>query len=165
MGMLGEMGPIDPQVGDLPALGVKRALQAIAGVCQDFPGSADAFARYMARKLTVEQIGYCERVAESAVQYAQRLLAKRPTLGPRSEKIAKQLVYEYKDHGFVIDIEEARNLLEDSLILTDTPEVQFAEKIHQKLEFVNMLLHLIKRKRIAVVGKLDTEIYIRPIPR
>jgi len=161
MGMLGELGPIDPQVGDLPALGVKRALQTIAGVCEEFPGSAEAFARYMARKLTVEQIGYCERVAESAVQYAQRLLAKRPTLRSRAEKIAKQLVYEYKDHGFVIDIEEARTLLEDSLIVTDSPEVQFAEQIHQKLEHVNMWLQLRQKKRAALVGSLERDIYIR----
>jgi len=85
MGLLGELGPFDPQVGDLPALGVKRALQTIARVCEEFPGSAEAFARYMARKLTVERIGYCGRVAESAVQYAQRLLAKRPSLRPRGE--------------------------------------------------------------------------------
>ena len=161
MGMLGELGPIDPQVGDLPALGVKRALQAIAAVCEEFPGSAEAFARYMARMLTVEQIGYCERVAESAVQYAERLLAKRISLRPRAEKIAKQLVYEYKDHGFVIDIEEARTLLEDPLIVTDSAEVQFAEKLHQKLEHVNMFLRLRRKKRLALVGSLESDIYIR----
>jgi len=161
LGILGELGPIDPQVGDLPALGVKRALQTIAGVCQEYPGSAEAFARYMARKLTVEQIGYCERVSESAVQYAQRLLAKREALRSRSEKIANQLVYEYKDHGFVIDVEEARALLGESLVLTDTPELQFAEQVHQKLELVNMFLGFIRKKRLAVVGNLQTDIYIR----
>ena len=161
MGMLGELGPIDPQVGALPALGVKRALQTIAGVCEEFPESAEAFARYMSRNLTVEQIGYCERVAESAVQYAQRLLAKRPTLRSRAEKIAKQLVYEYKDHGFVIDIEEARALLEDSIIVTDSPEIQFAEEIHQKLENVNMWLRLRQKKRLALVGSLEQDVHIR----
>lgn len=160
MGMLGEMGPIDPQVGDLPALGVKRALQTIASVCEEYPGSAEAFARYMARKLTVEQIGYCERVAESAAQYAERLLAKRESLRPRAEKIAKQLVYEYKDHGFVIDAEEARALLEDGLIVTDSPEIRFAEKLHQKLENVNMWLRIGQKKKLAVVGGLK-DIYIR----
>jgi hypothetical protein len=157
--MLGELGPIDPQVGDLPALGVKRALQTIAGVCEEYPGSAEAFARYMARKLTVEQIGYCERVSESAVQYAQRLLAKRESLRPRAEKIAKQLVYEYKDHGFVIDIEEARNLLEESMIFTDSAEIQFAEKLHQKLELVSMFVSF-RKKKLALVGNLENEIYI-----
>jgi len=161
MGPLAELGPIDPQIGDLPALGVKRALQTIAGVCEEYPGSAEAFARYMARKLTVEQIGYCERVSESAVQYAQRLLAKTPSLRARAEKIAKQLVYEYKDHGFVIDIEEAKSLLDDSIIFTDTPEVQFAEELHQKLEHVNMFLSLRQNKRLAVVGSLESDIYIR----
>lgn len=161
MGMLAELGPIDPQVGDLPALGVKRALQTIAAVCEEYPDSAEAFARYMARKLTVEQIGYCERVAESAVQYAQRLLAKKPSLLPRAKKIANQLVYEYKDHGFVIDIEEARGLLDDAIIITGSPEVEFGEALHQRLEHVNMYLRVRQKKRLAVVGNLDTDIFIR----
>lgn len=161
MGMLGALGPIDPQIGDLPALGVKRALETIAGVCQDYPGSSQAFSSYMAKKLTVEQIGYCERVAESAVQYAQRLLAKNPALSARAEAIAKQLVYEYKDHGFVIDIEEAKSVLNASLILTGTPEARFAEKLHQRLEVVNMYLGIRRERHLAVVGILDTDFFIR----
>ena len=81
----------------------------------------------------------------------------------RAEKIAKQLVYEYKDHGFVIDVEEARALLEDSLIVTDSPEVQLAEDIHQKLEQVNMWLYLRQKKRVAVVGSLERDIHVRSI--
>jgi hypothetical protein len=158
MGMLGELGPIDPQVGDLPALGVKRALQTIAGVCEEYPGSSTAFAQYMAKKLTIEQIGYCERVSESAVQYAERLLGKRTTLSGRAGKIAKQLVYEYKDHGFVIDVEEARTLLEDDMVITDSPEIQFAEKLYQKLEYVNMLFGIAKRKRFTIVGDLRSDV-------
>lgn len=161
MGMLGALGPIDPQIGDLPALGVKRALETIAGVCEAYPGSSQAFSNYMAKKLTIEQIGYCERVPESAVQYAQRLLATRPALSPRAEAIAKQLVYEYKDHGFVIDIEEARALLGDSLILTGTPEARFAEALHQKLEVVNMHLGYRRQRHLALVGILDIDIFIR----
>ena len=162
MGMLGELGPIDPQVGDLPALGVKKALQTIAGVCEEYPGSSNAFAQYMAKKLTIEQIGYCERVSESAVQYAERLLGKRTTLSGRADKIAKQLVYEYKDHGFVIDVEEARTLLEDDMVITDSPEIRFAEKLYQKLEHVNMMFGLAKRKRFTVVGDLRSDIFTYP---
>jgi len=159
MGMLGELGPIDPRVGDLPALGVKRALQTIAGVCEEYPGSSSAFAQYMAKKLTIEQIGYCERVSESAVQYAERLLGKRTTLRGRAGQIAKQLVYEYKDHGFVIDVEEARTLLEDDMVITDSPEIQFAEKLYQKLEQVNMMFGIAKHRRFTIVGDLRSDIF------
>jgi len=161
MGMLGALGPIDPQIGDLPALGVKRALETIASVCEDHPGSSQAFSEYMAKKLTVEQIGYCERVAESAVQYAQRLLAKKRALSTRAEAIAKQLVYEYKDHGFVIDVEEARSLLDANLVRTATPEARLAEKLHQRLEIVNMYLGIRRERHLAVVGILDTDFFIR----
>jgi ClpP class serine protease len=162
MGMLGELGPIDPQVGDLPALGVKKALQTIAGVCEEYPGSSSAFAQYMAKKLTIEQIGYCERVSESAVQYAERLLGKRATLSGRASQIAKQLVYEYKDHGFVIDVEEARTLLEEDMVITDSPEIQFAEKLYQKLEHVNMMFGLAKRRRFTIVGDLRSDVFTYP---
>ena len=57
MGPLAQLGPIDPQLGDLPALGVKQALRTIAELSEQFPGSADMFARYLRMALTVEQIG------------------------------------------------------------------------------------------------------------
>jgi ClpP class serine protease len=70
IGPLGELGPIDPQVGGLPALGVKRALEIIAPIVAKNPKSSELFARYLGSKLSIEQIGYCDRVSESAVQYA-----------------------------------------------------------------------------------------------
>jgi hypothetical protein len=60
MGPLGQLGPIDPQLGGLPALGVTQALQTIALLSQQYPGSAEMFARYLRMALTVEQIGYCD---------------------------------------------------------------------------------------------------------
>jgi membrane-bound ClpP family serine protease len=156
MGILGEMGPIDPQLGNLPALGVKRALETIAGVCEKYPKSSEAMARYMSLALTVEQIGYCERAGESAVQYAERLLAKKFALSATASKMANELVYEYKDHGFVIDLEEARAHLGDSWILTDTPEERFAEKVYELLNMANLLLGIVRNKRLMVVGSLTS---------
>ena len=60
------------------------------------------FAKYLRMTLTVEQIGYCDRISESAVQYAQRLLSTKTSLVSDARRIANELVYEYKDHGFVI---------------------------------------------------------------
>lgn len=156
MGLLGELGPIDPQLGDLPALGVKRALETIASVCQQYPRSAEAFSLYMSKRLTVEQIGYCERVVESAVQYAERLLANKPFLKQRANFIAKQLVYEYKHHGFVIDLDEARGLLGESWILKDSIELAFAEKVYQFFDVLSIFADTRQDKTLLVIGDLST---------
>jgi len=102
--------------------------------------------------LTVEQIGYCDRISESAVQYAVRLLSTKPELGARAEGIAQELVYGYKDHGFVIDIEEAKIHLGDEWIKTGTPELAAAEIIYSHFELVNFYLGLAKSKRLVVTG-------------
>jgi len=149
VGMLGELGPIDPQVGGLPALGVKRALETIADICEDHPGASEAFATYMAKTLTIEQIGYCERVPESAQQYAERLLVNKSALKAKAPAIARTLVYEYKDHSFVIDAGEATSLL-GSYIVTDSPELKLTEKIFQLFFRVNVLLG--PKRRLYVAG-------------
>jgi len=152
MGPLGQLGPIDPQIGGLPALGVSQALRTIASVAQQYPGSADMLARYLQMALTVEQIGYCDRISESAVQYAERLLSTKPNLIPKAAAIAKELVHEYKDHGFVIDIEEARQHLGEDWIKTDTPELKAAEAIYSLFDKVNFFLRLAKSKRLVISG-------------
>lgn len=52
MGLLGQLGPIDPQLGGLPALGVTQALETIASLSQRFPGSAEMFSMYLRQALT-----------------------------------------------------------------------------------------------------------------
>ena len=153
MGPLGQLGPIDPQIGGLPALGVSQALKTIASVSQLYPRSAEMFARYLQLALTVEQIGYCDRIAESAVQYAERLLATKPSLVSRASAIAKELVHEYKAHGFVIDLAEAKEHLGEDWIKTETAELGVAaEEIYSHLETVNWWLGRMKGKRLIVTG-------------
>lgn len=154
MGPLGQLGPIDPQLGSLPALGVSQALKTMASVSQEFPGSAEMFARYFRMALTVEQIGYCDRISESAVQYAVRLLSTKPSLARRSEQVAKELVHEYKDHGFVIDFEEATVHLGADWVKTGTPELALAEAIYSHFEAVNFFLEFGPSKRLIVTGGL-----------
>ncbi len=160
MGPLGQLGPIDPQLGGLPALGVTQALQTIASLSQRFPGSADMFSRYLQRALTVEQIGYCERVSESAIQYAERLLSTKSALAAKASQIAKELVYEYKDHGFVIDLDEAQRHLGDEWVKTGTVELEFAEKVYSHFDWVNVFLSLYRSKRLLVMGSLRKPIVI-----
>jgi hypothetical protein len=104
MGSLSELGPIDPQFGAIPALALKHSVEHIATLAAEYPGAAGMFADYLARSLRVEALGYYERVAESATQYAIRLLKSRNIRAERDDhEVARRLVYEYKDHGFVID--------------------------------------------------------------
>jgi Serine dehydrogenase proteinase len=152
MGPLGQLGPIDPQLGSLPALGVSQALKTIASVAQSYPGSADMFSKYLGTVLTVEQIGYCDRISESAVQYAVRLLSTKPNLGKKAQQIAQELVYGYKDHGFVIDIEEAKVHLGDDWIKSETPELAVAEVMYSHFQTVNFFLGMSQSKKLIVTG-------------
>lgn len=154
MGPLGQLGPIDPQIGGLPALGVSQALRTVASIAEQFPGSADMFARYLQLALTVEQIGYCDRISESAVQYAVRLLSTKPHLANTASTIARQLVHEYKDHAFVIDITEARQLMGDDWIRTETVELRAAEAVYTLFDMVSFFLRVSQSKRLVVSGGL-----------
>jgi hypothetical protein len=155
------LAPIDPQLGGLPALGVSQALQTIASVAEQHPGSAEMLARYLQLALTVEQIGYCDRISESAVQYAVRLLSTKPQLARNASLIAKELVHEYKDHGFVIDIEEARMHLGSEWIKSDTAEIRAAERIYSLFESVNLHLEIGQSKRIFVMGSVANTSSVR----
>ena len=154
MGPLSQLGPIDPQIGGLPALGIARALDRIAELSEDHPGSADMFAEYLHKALTVEQIGFCERISESAEQYAERLLGNKQDLPKKAALIAHTLVHDYKDHGFVIDIDEARKHFGDSLVVTDSIWTTLAESIYSLFETVNLYLSIHRQKRLLVLGDL-----------
>jgi ClpP class serine protease len=164
MGPLGHLGPIDPQLGGLPALGVSQALRSIASLAQEHPGSAEMLARYLHATLTIEQIGYCERISESAAQYAERLLMGKPSLATKAKSIAEELVHEYKHHGFVIDIEEAREHLGEDWIRTESPETAFAEDIYETFNSYNIFLRVYQSKRLLVIGGLS-DVLVFDIPK
>jgi hypothetical protein len=157
MGTLGQLGPIDPQLGGLPALGVARALETIAALAQKYPGSAEMFAKYLQQVLTVEQIGYYDRISESAVQYAQRLLSTKAHLRSRAGEIARELVHEYKDHGFVIDLAEAQLHLGSEWVKSGTAESEFAERLYDYYDMVNLMLALRKKTQPVLMGRLDAK--------
>ena len=72
---------------------------------------------------------------------------------PPSE-IANELVHEYKDHGFVIDLPEARQHLGSDWV-TDTPEQAFAEDVYHLFEEANVLLGFLRKQYMTIVGRLD----------
>jgi len=154
IGPLGQLGPIDPQLGGLPALGVVQALDRLASLAVKYPDSAKMIARYLQKALTVEQIGYCERISESAVQYAERLLSTKEYSNDQKSSIAKKLVYEYKNHSFVIDYDEAINVLGSEWLKTESTEIDFCEKIYGLFEEYNIFLRFYKKKQLIVIGDL-----------
>ncbi len=150
MGSMSEIGPIDPQFGGLPALGISSSLESIAKIVTEYPKSSSMFADYLKEKLDLRILGYFERVSESAKQYAIRLLNGK-NLPKKLEDIAHQLVYEYKDHSFVIDKEEACELLGD-MIVVNSEEYKFSNDIHKFLSSMNLVLGILKKKSVAIVG-------------
>lgn len=137
MGSLSELGPIDPQIEDLPALGLKTSVEHIADLIKEYPHASDMFAKYLNMSLKPIHLGYYERVAESAAQYAERLLNLHPSnLKQKPAEIAKALVYSYKDHGFVIDKAEASDIFGEKIIHTDTEEYNLGNSIYAALMFV-----------------------------
>lgn len=140
MGSLSELGPIDPQIENLPALGLKTSVEHIADLIKQYPHSSDMFAKYLNMSLKPIHLGYYERVAESAAQYAERLLKTHSnTLKQKPSHIAKSLVYSYKDHGFVIDKAEANEIFGDNIVKTDTEEYKLGNDIYAALMFVSRL--------------------------
>ena len=140
MGSLSELGPIDPQIDKLPALGLKSSIEHIADLVKSHPQSADMFAKYLHLSLKPIHLGYYERVAESATQYAERLLRTHmPALKSPPAKIARDLVYSYKDHGFVIDRAEAAEIFGDAIVKIKTPEYNLGNSVYEAMQFVQHL--------------------------
>ena len=131
MGSLSELGPIDPQINGMPALGLKSSIEHIADLVSKKPLSAEMFAKYLSYSIEPIQIGYYERAAKSAEQYAEKLLkSHKQKAGFVPEEIAFKLVHEYKDHGFVIDKVEARNIFGEEVIKGNSPEYDLGNDIY-----------------------------------
>lgn len=141
MGLMSHLGPIDPQLGGLPALALGNALNVIAELACQFPGAAEIFKDYLRVQAPIRTIGYYQRVNESAVQYAERLLQSRTFSNNHTpETIAKHLVNHYKDHGFVIDIDEATELLGAEIIKINSPEYNAADEIYRLLDLMSLFM-------------------------
>ena len=139
MGSLSELGPIDPQIDSMPALGLKNAIHHIAELVKTFPESSEMFARYLQMSLPLINLGYYERAAESAEQYAEQLLGTHENILPKTAKeIAHQLVYKYKDHGFVIDKGEAKEIF-GSIIKTNSPEYELGNQLYIEIDFIRTI--------------------------
>lgn len=158
MGSLSELGPIDPQIRRLPALGLKYAVQHIAELTEKYPGASVMFADYLSKSLDLVALGYYERVVESAEQYAERLLTQRrvklPPVPPK--KIAHTLTTEYKDHGFVIDDQETEKVFGTGFVKRNQPEYVFASSLYSALTQARRLAAM-SGWTFYLIGTLESE--------
>jgi hypothetical protein len=158
MGSLSELGPIDPQFGGMPALAVKHSLEHLAEIASRHPGAKEMLSDYLSKSLPVNIVGYFERAAGSAAQYAERLLSNR--LAPRSNvenvEIARRLVYDYKDHGFAIDAREAATIFGESMVKTNTPHYDIANRIYEDLDLMEYVVDRKFNRHLAFTGGLSS---------
>lgn len=156
MGLLSELGPIDPQFDGFPASGLSNALEKIAYLCQKNPNSSEMFAKYLSDTLSIKLLGYFERINESAVQYAQRLLnGKKFPDGWTAISLAEHFTNHYKDHNFVIDADEALGLLGGEIIKESSNEYLFGNELYIFLDFVSFLFGIFKKKNMRYVGSIN----------
>ena len=154
MGLMSELGPIDPQFGGFPALGMKNALEILSDLACKHPGASKMLGDYLQSKLDLRVLGYFERINDSAIQYAERLLAGKALPAQRTARtLADHFVNHYKDHGFVIDFDEARGLLGDGIVRQETPEYAFANAAYESFDFIRFLLDVVLSKDIDLVGQ------------
>lgn len=159
MGSLSELGPIDPQIEGMPALGLKASVTHICDLIKENPHASDMFSKYLHLSLDPVQLGYYERVAESAAQYAERLLKTHVSnLKHQPGEIAKQLVYSYKDHSFVIDKNEALQIFGDKTIKTNTSEYALGNAIYQELNYISRVAGFLDH-HFYIIGSLDSQLH------
>ena len=140
MGSMSELGPIDPQIGGMPALGLKNAVEHLLDLAGQFPKASDVLSKYLASSLELINLGYQERVAESAKQYAERLLKRRKVSnGFAPESIADTLVYSYKDHEFVIDSGEAASIFGPDVVIVNSAEYNMANSLYGLLSSIESM--------------------------
>ncbi len=165
MGSLSELGPIDPQINKLPALGLKNSIKQIAETSSQYPSTNSLFAEYLAKTITPIDLGYYDRIVESASQYAQRLLEKRCNkLAPDIiKKTADHLVYDYNDHGFVIDKGEAKKIFGADVIKIDSLEYVFSNDVYSLLSMISNICE--DKYKFYFIGSCDLPDSVGLLPR
>ena len=153
MGLMSELGPIDPQINGYPALGLTNALNKVSELSEKFPKSAEMWSKYLGEKLDLNDLGYFDRVSESAAQYAERLMhGKLLPDGKTAATLASHFVNHYKDHSFVIDYDESVALLGGDIVKTDSPEYEFGNEVYSFLYNLEIMLSFLKKKDFTIIG-------------
>lgn len=154
MGLMSELGPIDPQFGGFPALGIRNALEILSDLACRYPGASSMLGDFLKDKLDMRFLGFYERINESARQYAERLLDGKVFPGSSTARsLADHFVNHYKDHGFVIDADESERLLGNGIIKQGTREYEFANAVFEMFDLIQLMLKYRLKKGVDLVGK------------
>jgi hypothetical protein len=168
MPLASELGPIDPQINQMtkensdkfmPALSVKDSIATLASIAENYPGASNMLATFLNDSIELTMVGYTQRIAESAVDYASRLLSNKEDVLPSPYKdIARALVYEFKDHNFVINRDEALSWLGSGVVQTDTHECLLVDSIYKFISDLKFALWLLTKKSwdVNIVGGVDS---------
>lgn len=166
LGLMSELGPIDPQFGGLPALGMQNALNLLAELSCKHPGASDMLSKYLSQKLDLTVLGYFNRVTQSAAQYAERLLHGKPLPKEQSpQSLGDHFVNHYKDHSFVIDSDEAEKLLGPKIVRKNTPEYRFANDVYESLDFIQFVANISMNREFDYVGSLASGLNPRDVKK
>jgi hypothetical protein len=166
MGLMSELGPVDPQIAGYPAMGLANSLEVLAELACKFPESSNLFSNYLVKSLKLNELGYFGRVNESAAQYAERLLANKTFPdGNTPAKLANHFVNHYKDHGFVIDMDEAMRLLGNSVVIQDSLEYEFGNLLYKFIDLFSIICRIIKDQNIKYVGTVDSGLELKQLPK
>lgn len=156
MGLLSELGPIDPQFGGFPALGLSNAMEKIAAMSEKYPKASDMFAKYLTDNINIQHLGLFERINESATQYASRLLeGKEFSDGYTAESLADHFTNHYKDHSFVIDADEASSLLGSKVVKEGAKEYDLGNLVYEFLQLTGLLFEIFQKKKMRYVGSVE----------
>ena len=164
MGPLSHLGPVDPQFEWGSGVSMEDSLNSITRRVKENPSQAVAemWSTYLQGQLPIGAIGEYERTVIACAQYAERLLISGKSDKSRAERIAQHLVYEYKNHGFVIDSAEAIEIFGDSSVVTSSNELAFSEDVYRIISKVeNQLKGTVDHEQgimftgIDVVGSVE----------
>lgn len=161
MGAMSELGPIDPQINDFPALAFSGALERITKLAHQYPGAATMLSQYLiGSSLDVRALGHYERITESATQYASRLLKSKLTSTDVDieavSALAAHFTNHYKDHNFVIDMDEACELfgaLGGDVVKADTELYKTCHEVHRFIDLFHQVCAVKNLdKRLVIIG-------------
>ena len=140
LGQLGELGPLDPQMPDPSGTGLRSPLQIVKGleflrnyylesfdvtvfflldrVSMDVSRTMDRAVELLSpiadslyRSIDYRELGEASRDLAVSEAYASEAMRRwSPLEEGVADSIVRQLVWEYPDHGHIIDVEEANRI-------------------------------------------------------
>ena len=171
LGQLGELGPLDPQMPDPGGTGPRSPLQIVKGLDflrnyyleafdvtvlflldragMDVPRTMDRatallspVAESLYRSIDYRELGEASRGLAVSEAYATEVMRRwSPLEEELAETIVRQLVWEYPDHGHIIDVEEANRIgLSNVDYMSPHLESLLAETISSPTPLIRMFL-------------------------